>query len=211
MKTTQLPIALIALVSALPERLDAQTINFDTFPDGSSVTSGTFITNQYASFNAIFSSTAPGGAKADPLFGEPASPPNFLYGQDPITLAGLYPIVIDFISPILGLDLTLISVGDSTVTATAYASDLTTILDTVSLSHPGTGVGFGAADPITLDGPSLPSISRVTIEITQLVSGDGFGIDDVSIHPVPEPSVAIFSVIGVIGLCFRRIRNKRIA
>src|SRR5215471_8484356 len=141
----------LAIVTALGTgRADAITINFETFPNNSPVPDGTVITTQYASLGVTFSSTAPaGGPIAGVLSGEASSPPNFLYGLDPVTGAGLFPIVMDFTAPFPNkLDVTLISVGSGTVTATAFASDLVTVLASVSVTHgPGAGVGLGNKDP----------------------------------------------------------------
>src|SRR5207245_3559792 len=105
--------------------------------------------------------------------------PNILAGLDPPTQAGLFPIEMDFVAPFTNsVGVTLISVGDGTVTATAFASDLVTVVDTVSVTHGvDAGVGLGNKDPITLRGPG---IARVRFEIVQTGPVlDGFGIDDV--------------------------------
>ena len=156
---------------------DDVTIDFDTFPDSSSVPAGTVITTQYASLGVTFSSTAPAGGPTAVSDNEASSPPNHLSGLDPNTGAGLFPIVMDLAGPLPSIvKVTLVSVGSATVTATAFANDLVTVLDTKSVTHgPGAGNGFGNLDPIALAGVG---IARVRFETTQQVV-DGFGIDDV--------------------------------
>src|SRR5262249_37496210 len=110
------------------------TINFDKFPNGTSVPDGTVITTQYLPLGASFSSLA-GGPRAIVGLGEASSLPNFLVGNPD----SFQPITLDLTNPVATLGATLISVGDSTVTATAYGADLTTILDSVSVTNPGTG------------------------------------------------------------------------
>lgn len=175
-------LTMAILVMAMhPVYAGAITINFDTFPNSTPVPSGTIITTQYLSLGVSFASTA-GGPQAVVGLGEASSAPNFLIGN-PSSFA---PIVMDLTTPLNGpLGVTLISVGDAVVTATALANDLTTVLDVVSVTNPGTGVGLNNKDPITLTGAG---IARVRFAITQSFPGDGFGIDDVQLaSPVPEP------------------------
>jgi len=203
-------LSLITVSALGTGRADAVTIDFDTFPNSSLVPDGTVITTQYASLGVTFSSPAPaGGPIAGAFPGGTSSAPNVLVGLDPATQAGLLPIVLD-IAGLLpnSLNVTLVSVGNATVTATAFASDLVTVLDTVSVTHgPGAGVGLGAIDPITLTGTGIAS---VRFEITQTGPVlDGFGIDDVVFSPqaVPEPSTSILfgtGLLGVLGYVWRR-------
>ncbi|MBI3760854.1 MAG: LamG domain-containing protein [Chloroflexi bacterium] len=178
-----------ALPTVIPTNRDC--IRFDFFPDGSPVSDGTVITTQYASLGAVFSSNG-GGAIATIGADEASSLPNFLIGNPD----SFQPIVADIVDPATGLpasvdsvNVTLISVGDAVVTANAFASDYTTILSSVSVTHPGTGDGFQNKDPISL---SAPGIARVTIEITTFVPEDGFGIDDLCLPFVitPAPTAA---------------------
>ncbi len=167
-------------------------INFDTFPDGSSVANGAIITNQYTSFGATFSSTSGG-----PLIlstSEAQSSPNILIGNPD----SFQPVTINIVDPNSGnhstadsINVTLISVGDATVTVKAFASDLTTVLESISVTNPGTGMGLNNKNPISLIGPG---IARVTFEITNYYPGDGVGIDDLNIKfpnitPTPTPTL----------------------
>jgi hypothetical protein len=195
---------------------DAITINFDTFPDSTPVPPGTIITTQYLSLGVSFSSTAGGPQAVGPV--EASSAPNFLIGN-PSSFA---PIIMDLTTPFSGtLGVTLISVGDGVATATALASDLTTVLDVVSVTNSGTGVGLNNKDPITLTGAG---IIQVRFEITQPVTGvDGFGIDDVNINPttppvdtptpttpIPEPSTYLLFATGLASLLGYGWRRKKI-
>jgi hypothetical protein len=164
-------------------------INFDLYPNGSPIDGtasngtswpGTFITNQYASFGAIFSSTN-GGPIATVGSGEASSIPNLLC-ENPDSFQ---PIIVNIVNPATGnpwtadsIDVTLISVGDATYTAIAYASDLSTVLDSVSVTNPGTGVGWCNKNLIKLIGPG---IAKITFKITKSFPGDGCGIDDLYI------------------------------
>jgi hypothetical protein len=147
------------------------SIDFDTWPDGGTIASGTFIDLQYP--GVTFASTSCGGAQiySD---GEASSPPNFLIGSP----GSFDPIVMDLTTAVSQVGVTLISVGASTVTATAYDATGATVIDSISVTHPGTGTGFGAHDPITLSGAG---IARVVFAITTPYPGDGFGIDDVTL------------------------------
>jgi hypothetical protein len=89
-----------------------------------------------------------------------SSLPNHLNGYPD----SFQPILMDLVGENAdSIGVTLLSVGDAVVTATAYGSDLTTVLDSVSVSNPGTGVGWYNKDRITLTGPG---IARVRFEIT---------------------------------------------
>lgn len=193
-------------------RADVVTIDFDRFPDGTTVPSNTVITTQYSSLGVTFSSTA-GGPIAFSN-GEASSAPNFLVAFDPASGAGVNPIVMD-LSGILAsrVDVTLISVGSGTVTATAYGSDLTTVLDSISVTHgANAGNGFGNHDPITLNGIGIARV-RFAIAQTGPVT-DGFGIDDVRLttRAVPEPASIVLLSLGALGLLGARYyRGRRAA
>jgi hypothetical protein len=146
------------------------TIDFDTWPDdGGVIAAGTLISTQYP--GVTFSSDACGGATvwSD---GEASSPPNFLAGNP----GSMNSIVMDLAVPVANVGATLISVGSSTVTATAYDAS-SRVIATISVTHPGTGVGNSAHDPIALTGAG---IVRVVFADTTAYPGDGFGVDDIS-------------------------------
>ena len=114
-----------------------------------------------------------------------SSLPNHLNGYPD----SFQPILMDLVGENAdSIGVTLLSVGDAVVTATAYGSDLTTVLDSVSVSNPGTGVGWYNKDRITLTGPG---IARVRFEITTPYPGDGFGIDDLSVYKSYPVAVAV--------------------
>lgn len=139
-------------------------INFDDYP------AGTIITSQYSDRGVIFSAS-----KTWVGLNEASSLPNFLIGM-PNSFA---PISMDFLKPADLVTAKLISVGDAVVTAYAYAIGLDGELkDAVSVTNPGSGVGLGNQNLITLRGPG---ITRVLFVITQNFPGDGFGIDDLQI------------------------------
>lgn len=189
----------LLLVSLLlvSSNVGAVVIDFDSFPDLAPVPNGTVITDQYAGVGALFGSTG-GGPIAGVFAGEASSPPNFLFGNPD----SFQPITMDLLTPTDLLEVTLISVGHMVLTSTAFASDLTTILDSVSVSNPdGPPDGLNNKDPISLSGPG---ITRVVFEITVPVPGvDGFGIDDLRFEPattVAEPGLVLFLIGGVAGL-----------
>jgi hypothetical protein len=166
------------VMSFIPASVCGVTINFDTYPDGTSVAPGTLISDQYALWGVTFSS--PGGPPIASdgdgyggIGGQGSSDPHWLIGNS----GPFSPITIDFEMPPASVTLALVSVGDATATVTAYASDYTTTLDSVSVSNPGTGVGYMKIDWVTLNGPD---ISRIHFEISNSYSYDGIGIDDVS-------------------------------
>ena len=179
----------------------AQTIDFDTFPSGAPVSNNTVITNQYASLGVTFSSPAPaGGPTAGVFAGEASSPPHILTGLHPSTSAGLYPIDMSFAAPYTDwVDVTLISIGCATVTATAYASDSATVLDSISLNRgPSAGVGLGNKDRISLRGDG---IALVRFEITATCPTlDGFGIDDVAFSLFAGTAFATYAPTATLTL-----------
>jgi hypothetical protein len=191
------------LVSALAlfttfSSLKAVTVDFDTFPGGAAVPNGTVITTQYAPLGVVFSSVA-GGPVAGIFAAEASSTPNFLVGNPD----SFQPFTMDFTTVTPSVGVKLISVGNGIVTATAFASDLATVLDSVSVTHgPGAGVGLGNVDSISLSGPG---IARVRFDITQTTTNprDGFGIDDV-VFPVPEPSTLALATIVMAATLFTR-------
>jgi hypothetical protein len=201
----------LAALAALPissARASPVIVDFDTFPGGAVVPSNTLITTHYSSVGVLFSSPAPAGGAVTLANGEASSGPNFLVGFDAGGNAGLHPITMDFTSALASaVNVTLISVGCGTVTATAYASDLATVLDTVSVTHgPLAGVGFGNHDPITLTMGAGTGIARINFSILQ--NGpvvDGFGIDDVVFTAIPAPGAA--ALLGLGGLV--AIRRRR--
>ncbi len=200
-----LPVVFAALAVLPVSRASAVTVDFDTFPGGAPVPAATLITSQYSSVGVTFSSPASAGGALTFDDGEASSGPNCLVGLDVSGTAGLYPITMDFIAGLASsVDVTLISVGCGTVTATAYASDFSTVLDSVSVTRgPLAGIGFANHDPISLSGSG---IARVTFSIFQ--NGpvtDGFGIDDVVFTTVPTPAVA--SLLGIGGLALTRRRR----
>jgi hypothetical protein len=194
----------------------AVVINFDTLPNGTAVANKTAIGNQYADYHVSFTSSAPGGLPTAGVFaGEATSPPNVLQGVTPGQSGGLFTIEMDFVGAFATsqVSATLISVGNATVTATAFAADGTTVIDAVDVTHgPGAGVGLNNHDPITLKGKG---IERVTFAITKTGAvPDGFGVDDISFVPaplaVPEPASALALVAGgIAAVGYGRLRRRR--
>jgi hypothetical protein len=92
------------------------------------------------------------------------------------------------------VSVTLISVGNATVTAKAFGPNSAEV-DSFSVTHgPGAGNGLGNRDRITL---VADEIARVTFAITAVGAQlDGFGIDDLTFSSVstqgngPVPSKA---------------------
>lgn len=175
-----------------------RTIDFETYPDGSTVFCCPLITDQFQSQGAIFSSDF-GEAK---IFsnGEASSPPNALSGK----FSTFEDLFIDIVDPITGnpttaarVDLTLISVGHALITVNALASDGVTIIDSVSVTNPlpGPQNGLNNKDPVSLIGPG---IARVEILFTIPVFPDGIGFDD----------VVIFSDLGARDVSLSNIQGQ---
>lgn len=166
-------------------------INFDELPNG------TDISIQYSTFGAVFSSN--GGSAFATSSDEASSSPNYLRGN-PNTFQ---PIQMDLSTPVIEVQVTLISVGDNEVTVTAFASDFATVLDFVTVENNNTGTngdGYGNKDTVTLTGAG---IARVTWEITEATISllDGFAIDDIHLTAVPEPSSLVLCGLAIAGLC----------
>ncbi len=170
-------------------------INFDTFPGGGVVADGTEITNQYRSEGAEFSSTSGGPCAVAGPVSEASSDPLFIIGNnnaDCTTFNSFDPINIDIVDALGNptttdrVCVTLISVGEATVTARATNSSSVEV-DSKVVTNPGTGSGDGNQDPIVLSGAG---IQKVTIAITIPFGGDGIGIDDVHVGPASCPCEA---------------------
>lgn len=197
-------LTVAAALSCATSSALATVVNFDVFPGGGVVPNNTVIGSQYSSLGVLFSSSAPAGGPTAAFFtGEASSGPNFLVGIDPGSGAGLFPIQMDFTAAgITSVSFNALSIGTGIFTATAFASDLSTVLDTVSITNgPGAGAGFGNVNLVTLSGAG---IARVLTSITQTQPiADGFGIDDLSV--VPSPGAA--ALLGLGGLS--AIRRRR--
>ncbi len=182
MTKTSLGCALAIVTFAVVNQANAAnlTINFDDLP------AGTFVTNQYAALGVTFSS--PGGALASPFVGEASSQPNYLVGLDPSTQAGLFPISADFATDVSSVSVTLISVGNATVTAKAFARS-GSVLESIDVTNgPDSGNGFGRHNPIIL---REPGIARVAFAISKTGAVlDGFGLDDFA-WSTADPSITI--------------------
>ena len=137
---------------------------------------------------------------------EASSPPNFLVGNP----NSFEPITMDLTVPTDFIQVTLISVGHMVLTTTAFAPDLLTVLDSISVTNPlGPPDGLNNKDAITLNGPG---ISRVLFEITVPAREDGFGIDDVSfemVTPAPAPGTGLLLAGWVPGLLVWNRRRGR--
>lgn len=164
-----------------PPGMSTTLINFDTWADGTPIGGSTSVTTQFPGVS--FSSTSCGGpvTYSD---GEANSPPNYLVGFPLVNNVGVAPIAMDLFSPVAKVSATLISVGASTVTVTAFDSAHVPVAR-VSVTHPGTGNGSGAKDPITLSSEGGAVIVRVVFEITDgwpppYGLDDGFGVDDIT-------------------------------
>lgn len=217
MDTKKLALGLLIALSTcttLPAIAGPTLVNFDTYPNGSAVSCGTVITNQWSSVGVTFSS--PSGPLTSICDNEWSSPPNALAGIDPATQSGIWPITADFSSPYpTSVNVNLISLGCATDTVKAYAPDLVTVVASQSLTNgPSAGNGFAQVNPIFL---SAGQIARVTFVITTPcligTTPDGVGIDDFSftaaqssstVTDVPIPLWALTALgAGLIGIASR--------
>jgi hypothetical protein len=190
--TTMLLALLVAsMLSMIPNASATTTcIDFDTYP------AGPIIQNQYQGVGVIFSSQGVIWETS-----ESQSLPNFLVGYPayypPTWPWAIYPITFDFVAPGTStpavtdyVSVTLISVGWSTVTATAYDSS-GNVLHAISVTHYGSSTipwnGLNNKDTITFFG--VGDISTVDIRITTPYywgeHQDGFGIDDLCFEAIP--------------------------
>lgn len=153
----------------------AQTTNvdFDTFPGGAAVPPGAAITNQYP---GVTFSTEVGTCIAGGYL--PISLPNSLQGDGPNGLGS--DIYLDFSPAVRVVEFIARDVGRRGLMATAY-DVLDNVVDTMSVSRPGTG--GRAIDPFSLAGTGI-----VRVEITQPNTSVGleiYSIDDLEFERMP--------------------------
>lgn len=143
----------------------AQTTNvdFDTFPGGAAVPSGTEIISQYP--GVTFSSSV---EECRALNVQPESAPNALSGGR-TTQTDIY---MSFALPMQRVQFVARSVGDNGLTSTAFNAAGVAV-DSASIIGPSTGAN--RSDLVTLNGVG---IVRVTVAQTFSVSAEGYLIDD---------------------------------
>ncbi len=149
MRMIQLAVVCVAvLIAASGQAVGAMiTIDFETFPGPVPAIPTTLVTTQYQPLGVLFSGAGP-VIQFEPA--QATSGSNILQSYPPPQS-----LIIDFLNPTSTVGGNLISVGESAVTLTAYAADLSTILDTQIFVNPGTGTGPGLVDPFILTGPDI--------------------------------------------------------
>jgi len=179
-------------------------IDFDFFPDGTPVPNETKLTNQYTACGVtLFTTTDPLGPSVRGFaLSTTSSAPNLLIPQPKNTED---PIGIEFVSPVTEASINAIGVGFNGLILDALDSG-GSIIDTVSVVHPGTPEG---SDILTVSGDGI-----VELLIHQITPGgkqgfliDGYGIDDLTFTlsgspPPPTLQEQIDALIFVVGQLF---------
>jgi len=152
-------------------------IDFDFFPDGTPVPNETKLTNQYAVCGvALFTTTDPlGPSIRDFASLYASSAPNLLLPQPKNTED---PIGIEFVSPVTEASINALGVGFNGLILDALDSG-GSIVDTVSVVHPGTPEG---TESLTVSGDGIVKllIHQITPGGKQGLLIDGYGIDDLT-------------------------------
>jgi hypothetical protein len=195
--TLMITIFLVSVLGIGTSRITAATtINFDTY------TSGGIIENQYQPVGVIFSSKGV-------IWGtfEASSPPNFLVGYGPgggwppVPPYPTQPVTFYFVVPgtsdaavTTSVSLTLISVGWTEVTATAYDSSNNVVDTQVIQNLGGPWNGVSNEDPITLTGVGIHKVDIVTTDPYTPPGAnyqDGWGIDDLNFETLSPLTVPV--------------------
>jgi hypothetical protein len=203
---------------------DNLIVGFDVLPDGTAIPGGTVINTAYESvgvrFSAFFTTDPYTGQFTDtealdfsirnPGSYVAISSPNILSAVDPSgepnisgPPAGLATLIATFVGPDGGLGgVSMVGAfndlifGQNLLTAYSGPDATGTILGSVSAEGPGDFFGL----------MSTESIGSITF------SGRSTEVDDLvfsPVNPIPEPaSIAVWSVLGVIGLGIMRRRRR---
>jgi hypothetical protein len=160
--------------------LQAINIDFDLFPDGSSVPNNTPITTQYENWGVLFSSlsTPQTSSNYQSSYGSLASPPNVL-------LAGGSEITLNFMHPVSGMPVPISAVGADIIFRDT--SDVTTleVFDAFgySLGFTTTPPDGGAGDEVFI-GFADPRIHKAVFSFD--TSDRTVGLDNLIFEPISE-------------------------
>ncbi|MHC4441002.1 MAG: hypothetical protein ACYTBZ_04965 [Planctomycetota bacterium] len=175
-------------------------IDFETFPDGTIVPARAEITNQYASIGITFDSVyETGSTQITTIVAYLPTPSgtNCLMPNGPApSLGGT--LILEFSIPVIYIEAIFVD-DNKPVQITSYdaswnvlkttSSDgIANSLDLVGLSDEQSGISYVHMEGKTLD-YGLP---------------DGWGIDNLSFTPIPEPATALFFALGCLGLIKRK-------
>lgn len=144
------------------------TVDFDTFPGGAAVPADSLITNEYP--GVVFSTEA-----RSPIANsfEALSLPNALHGDGPN--AGASDIYMAFSPAVQSVEFVARGVGRRGLTVTAY-SVLNAVIDTQTVSNPGTGAGI--SNPVSLSGAGIVRVELVQPNTTEAV--ESYAMDNLT-------------------------------
>jgi hypothetical protein len=180
---------------------NATLIDFDTLPGGGVLSSGTSLTNQYASEGVLFSAFENGSLVDNTVVGNLVGS-NYWYN--------CYPTICGSRADILRIDF------DSLVDNVSWVTD-------TEGTPPGSGIIFNAYDSIgslidstsiTISGTAIStsfSVSGISyIEMLQASDSWAWGIDNLSFDAttVPEPTSIILLGLGLAGIGLSKKRKS---
>ena len=203
-RTIQISMA-CAVLAAMTAPVQAALIDFDGF------SSGTSLTNQYASQGILFSGFENGAPiapeiRSQQFVSSPASSPNYLtnFFNFPSTSTGnrLDEIRMDFTSPVENVSMIINTAGNNTIQFDLYDFSGTFLSTQLKNGNSVSNV------PISLTGTNIGRISAF-----QPSDGWWWTLDDLSFDaaPVPEPSsfaLLGMGALGFIGCGWRRKRKQ---
>jgi hypothetical protein len=199
-------VALVALLPLAAGQAQAGiiSIDFDTFPGGAPVPSGTPLTTQYSALGVVFTGFENGveiapEVRAQQFISVPASQPNYLtnFSNFPSTSDPdrLDEIRMTFSVPVSDVNMIINTATTNTITFDLYDMSGTFL---GSQSRVGNGV---LNVPISLSGADIGRISAF-----QPTDGWWWSVDNLEFTPVPEPATLSLLGLGLLAVARKRRR-----
>ena len=195
-------VLLVAILSfTIVISTNAITIDFEEYPNGSTVPGGAEITTQYSIWGVIFDSiSAPSATQVTNILSlNSASGRNHLDPGGPAPYNGRI-LILNFIIPVTDVGSYFID-DQFPIIVNAY-DELNNLVDTDSSDGSNSGfdswhIGYS---------PGISSVEMVGGYWSYPNSPDGWGIDDLAFSQIPEPATMVLLGLGGLAL---RISKRR--